>query len=147
MIDPWLSYFGHPKLPAGYNADDNDGDEVNGSGTNWPVWPRLFDTFVAFEVLLITQEMLDFFETGCPDYVVSPLDNDLLLSREQRVYVAEEEGSSSIRIAAVNSMIVFPREHRSYLTRKAGNSVEVASVDDTNVLSREVREQTMRRRA
>jgi hypothetical protein len=67
--DQWLSYFGHPILPCGFNADDVNGDDYDGPGTNWPVSPVLFDTFEAMEVVIITEEMLAVFE-GCGDYVV-----------------------------------------------------------------------------
>lgn len=78
MLDPWLSYFGHPVLPAGFNADAVSGDEFNGAGTNEPVWPVLFDSFEALEALIITEEMLLFFETDCPDLVV-PRENDTIV--------------------------------------------------------------------
>ena len=87
IIDPWLSYFGHPVLPAGYDADDHNGDDINGAGTNWPVWPQLFDTFVALEVILITEEMLDIFETGCPDYVVPCVSDTITFPQEVRTLV------------------------------------------------------------
>jgi hypothetical protein len=118
MIDPWLSYFGHPKLPAGYDADDHNGDDINGAGTNWPVWPELFDTFVSFEVLFITEEMLEFFVTGCPDYVIPRVPNLTVLPRENRVYVIGEEGAGNIHISGVDDTIRWPREVRQQTMRR-----------------------------
>lgn len=69
--DPDLSWLGHPVLPAGLNADDLNGDDYDGAGTNWPIWPTLFDTFVGFQVLIITDEMLDAFDNLCADYVLA----------------------------------------------------------------------------
>ena len=56
----------HPILPAGFNSDDINGNEFNGAGTNWPVWPWMFDTFQGFVPLIITPEMMAVFLT-CPD--------------------------------------------------------------------------------
>lgn len=58
----------HPILPCGFNADDNNGDEVDGAGTNWPIWPTYFDSFESKRVLILTDEMLEAFE-GCPDVI------------------------------------------------------------------------------
>jgi hypothetical protein len=73
--DPFRSYFGHPILPAGFNSAPNDGDEVDGAGYNEPVWPMYAESFEALEVLIITEEMMSFFETECPDWV-APCEND-----------------------------------------------------------------------
>ena len=90
MIDPWLSYFGHPVLPTGYNSWETDGDDVNGSGVNEPVWPQLFDTFVSFEVIFITEEMLEIFETGCPDYVVPCVPDTIVFPRAVDIYTVRK---------------------------------------------------------
>jgi hypothetical protein len=70
ILDPNLSYFGHPLLPCGFNADDLNGDDYDGPGTNWRVSPMLLDSFEAKDVVIITEEMLAIFE-GCADYVVA----------------------------------------------------------------------------
>lgn len=77
MIDSSLSYFGHPILPAGYASWEMNGDELNGPGVNEPVWPSLFDSFEAKEILIITEEMLEIFD-GCADLVIAP-QNDLVV--------------------------------------------------------------------
>lgn len=53
----------------GYNSWENDGDEINGPGANWPISPRLFDTFVALQPFILTEEMLAVF-ADCPDLVI-----------------------------------------------------------------------------
>jgi hypothetical protein len=63
-------YHTHPILHAGFNSDDIDGDEWNGPGTNWPVQPVLFDTFVGLKPLFITEDMLAAF-AECPDLVIA----------------------------------------------------------------------------
>lgn len=68
----------HPLLPCGFNSAPNDGDEVDGAGYNEAVNPMLFDSFIGLEVLIITEEMLRFFETECPDLVV-PCENDTIV--------------------------------------------------------------------
>jgi hypothetical protein len=85
--DIFRKYFGHPILPAGFNADDIAGDEVDGAGTNWPIWPELFDTFFSYKVMFITEEMMDVFETGCPDYVAPCLPNTVTFPQETPVLV------------------------------------------------------------
>jgi len=87
MIDPWLSLYGHPQLPAGYDSWEHNGDEINGAGVNEPVWPYLFDTFVALEVLIINEEMMEIFVTGCPDYVVPGQPNTITFPPEVRTQV------------------------------------------------------------
>jgi hypothetical protein len=113
--DPWLSYYGHPFLPAGFNADDTNGDEINGAGTNWPVWPYLFDSFVPLEVLIVTPEMMEIFD-GCADYVVPLVARDIPISPEPNVYALAAQSSevkvagvqTELVIGAVNNVIVFP---------------------------------------
>jgi len=82
--DVYLNYFGHPLLPAGFNADDNNGDYVDGPGTNWPVWPVLFDTFVGIPIVILTQEMMDVFEDACPDYVAPCVSDTIVFPTEVR---------------------------------------------------------------
>jgi hypothetical protein len=53
----------------GYNSWENNGDEVDGPGVNEPVWPVLFDTFLAKTLLIIGGEMMEAFE-GCADLVI-----------------------------------------------------------------------------
>ena len=67
--DPFLSYYGHPILPAGFNADDIDGDDYDGPGTNHRISPMLFDSFESMQVVIITEEMLAVFD-GCADLVI-----------------------------------------------------------------------------
>jgi len=136
----------HPILPAGFNADDFNGDEMNGAGTNWPVWPVLFDTFVALDVFLVTEEMLEIFE-GCADYVVSIGLKTVTFPRENRVLLLNQEGVSTIQIAAQDDTVVFSRERRAQTIDKQGVWVRIAAVSDTNVMPRETRQQPMRRRA
>lgn len=77
----------HPLLPCGFNSAPNDGDEVDGPGYNEASNPVLFDSFEALVVMIITEEMLLFFETDCPDLVV-PCENDtIVFPREQETLV------------------------------------------------------------
>jgi hypothetical protein len=76
--DPFRSLYGHPLLPAGFNSAPNAGDEVDGAGLNTQQWPALVDSFEALEVLIITEEMLRFFETDCPDWV-APCENNTVV--------------------------------------------------------------------
>ena len=69
-------------------------------------------------MLLITEEMLEIFETGCPDYVIPRVSDTMVFPRENRVYVVREEGVGSIRIAGVDSTIKLPREVRQQTIRR-----------------------------
>lgn len=77
----------HPILPAGYNEDPIDGDDVDGAGTNETVWPHFFDTFTMMHLFIIDQDMLDIFETGCPDYVIPCGSNTIVFPAEFRELV------------------------------------------------------------
>lgn len=82
MIDPWLSYFGHPILPAGYNSWENDGDEIDGAGVNEPIWPEFYDTVVIYGPIVLTSDMLGLFDTECPDYIPPCQDDTVTLPAE-----------------------------------------------------------------
>ena len=115
--DPWLSHYGHPILPAGYNADDNNGDEVDGAGTNWPIWPYLFDAFIPLEVLIITPEMMDVFD-GCPDWVAPSAPNSFVAPAEPMSLTLPASVRGHVVAApdvtyspsAPDNVIVFPAE-------------------------------------
>ena len=74
----------HPVLPAGYNSDPNNGDEVDGAGTNWTVWPTLIDTFERKLPLILTAEMLAAFD-DCADVVVDCVPDTVLIPFEDPV--------------------------------------------------------------
>jgi hypothetical protein len=76
----------HPILPAGFNADPIDGDEVDGAGTNWPVWPVLVDTSECKRPLILTKESFEVFE-GCADLVIAGVNNTIILPQEVRTLV------------------------------------------------------------
>lgn len=81
--DPWLSWYGHPVLPAGYNDWEINGGDANFPGANEAIWPELFDTFEPKQIVLITEEMLEIFD-GCADVVI-PCENwSITFPREVR---------------------------------------------------------------
>jgi hypothetical protein len=83
VSDPWLSYFGHPLLPAGYNSAAINGDEFDGAGVNERISPVLFDTFIGLEILIITADMLEVFE-GCADLIIASQNNVINFPEEVR---------------------------------------------------------------
>lgn len=127
----------HPVLPAGYNADDNNGDEVDGAGTNWLIAPLLFDTFVGLKPLVITAEMLEVFDTTCPDYVVPADYGPITWPMEQRVLAVGGTWVDLVLPGASN-VIVLPRESRG---------VTIRPEPDTAVISEGDQAQTIRRKA
>lgn len=133
--DPLRSHFGHPILPAGYNADDNNGDEVDGAGTNWSIWPALFDTFIGLKTLVITGEMMDIFDNTCPDYIAPgepnlitwPVDNWELQARNPWL---------DIVLPADPSLIMIPYQSRE---------LNIRHEPDTEVIKQEGKTHTVRR--
>jgi hypothetical protein len=81
-----MTYPTHPFLPAGFNADEINGDETNGAGTNWPIGPLTFDSFEALRPLIVTQPMLAAFD-GCADYTVPGVNDLHMVSHEQDTLV------------------------------------------------------------
>ena len=74
--------FPHPVLPAGYNADDLNGDEFNGAGTNHPVWPN-YTVMTTYQIIvLMSEEMMSIFDTECPDLVIACQPNTILIPGE-----------------------------------------------------------------
>jgi hypothetical protein len=126
--DPLLSYFGHPRLPAGYNSWENDGDEINGAGVNEPIWPVLFDTFEGLEVLIITEEMLAVFDTACPDYVV-PRENMVASIGAEDQHMAAGNAWPELLVAGQSNVIVLPRDPNRRVIRKWDENVAVPSPD------------------
>lgn len=116
MMDWFDQLYRHPQLPAGYNADDIDGDEVDGAGTNWSIVPAYVETFMPLEVIIITKEMLAVFD-GCPDYVVPPVDNVIVFPCEEKT-VAVPADFQDYFPASPNNVITFPREQRTQAMRK-----------------------------
>jgi hypothetical protein len=65
----------------GYNSWENNGDEVDGPGVNEPVWPVLFDTFIAMVPLIINSAMLEGFD-GCADITIPGMNNTIVIPHE-----------------------------------------------------------------
>lgn len=83
--DPLFGLYLHPPLPAGYNADEIAGDEVDGAGTNWAIWPEHFVSYEGLEPLLLQLEDIEAFAELCADYVVSCVNDTLTIPREVEV--------------------------------------------------------------
>ena len=83
--DPFFPVYGHPLLPAGFNEDPIAGDEVDGAGTNEPIWPEYFVATVCFAPLLLDEEDMDRFGETCADYIVACTDDTLRLPSEFEV--------------------------------------------------------------
>lgn len=86
-----MTYLTHPMLPAGINSSSYNGDEFNGAGFNEPIWPVLFDTFVPYVPLIITQPMLAVFE-GCADITIAAEPNQVTFPTEVREIIIRKGG-------------------------------------------------------
>jgi hypothetical protein len=82
FYDPFASAERHPQLPAGLNADDVNGDVIDGGGTNWPIWPMLFDAYEPERPIILDAEKLEVFD-GCPDFNVGAVPDCVLMPSEQ----------------------------------------------------------------
>jgi hypothetical protein len=74
----------HPLLPCGFNSVPHACDEVDGRGRSEPQWPVWIDSHQALDVLIISEDMMSIFATGCPDYVVPPENNRIVFGPEVR---------------------------------------------------------------
>jgi hypothetical protein len=81
FYDPFASAERHPQLPAGLNADDVNGDVIDGAGTNWPIWPMLFDTFEPTIPIILDAKKYEPFD-GCPDFRVGAVPDCVLVPSE-----------------------------------------------------------------
>ena len=135
----------HPILHCGFNADDNNGDEVDGAGTNWPVWPVLFDTFEGLNPLIITDEMLEFFE-GCPDVVIEGEHSIATFPEEWRVMIAKPNSwLTALVVPATSNAIVLQAASTSVqiLPDKWLETVVIPATRNDLTVSRVVQEQVI----
>jgi hypothetical protein len=65
----------------GYNSTTNNADEIDGAGVNEPVWPVLFDTFIAITPLIINAAMMEAFD-GCADITIPGVNNTIVIPHE-----------------------------------------------------------------
>jgi hypothetical protein len=107
-----------PDLFAGFNADPIDGDEVDGAGTNWDIWPVLFDSYEGLVPLVITQEMVDAFD-GCADIVFPHADNEIMFPAAQRVLTIRPE-ARELEIPGESDTLEAPAVNDDVVIRKAG---------------------------
>ena len=107
----------HPVLPAGYNADDNNGDEVDGAGTNWAIWPLLYDTFETKYVLIVSEEMLGLFGTICADYTVPATPNVITFPAQNQEVQVRNVWSEQV-LAPASNTITLPAEQWAITVRR-----------------------------
>jgi hypothetical protein len=120
----------HPFLPAGFNADDNNGDEVDGAGTNWHVWPVLFDSFEKRRVLIITDEMLAVFDEACADYTPSPVDNTHVYPPTERVIEILSRGWRTIDVTSDANVVVIRASPRTKVVARDWDSETLPARND-----------------
>lgn len=125
----------HPILPAGYNADDNNGDEIDGAGTNWPVWPLLYDTFEARYVLFISDEMMAVFGDTCPDYVV-PSVYSLIMVPVENQYIGIGHAWPDVMMPTASNVILFPAVSSTLVLPNEPDTIDMSESDDTHTVRR-----------
>ncbi len=106
----------HPILPSGFNADPIDGDEVDGAGTNWAIWPVLFDSFIGLQPLIISEEMLAVFD-GCADIVFRHPDNVIAFPCENR-HIGISGEWATLLPPVTSRTLSFPADQREQKIRR-----------------------------
>jgi hypothetical protein len=69
-FDPWMHKTRHPELPAGLNSVCVNGDELNGSGVNEPIWPFYWSNWDGIYPIVFPKDYLNVFTTTCPDLTI-----------------------------------------------------------------------------
>ena len=85
--NPFLDKSRHPEFYTGWNSAAVNGDEMNGAGVNEPIWPNWFDSFEALRPVVLTAEMMSFFDEACPDLILDPRPNTVVFPPETRTLV------------------------------------------------------------
>lgn len=134
----------HPILPCGYNADDNNGDEVDGAGTNWPIWPVYFDTFESFIPLIVTAEMLEVFLSECADIAFAWEDNLVELPFELLTMTIPSE-VTTVMIEGESDALVLSREMQALAIRRDQHTLAVVGKSDTLTLPDEADSEAIRK--
>jgi hypothetical protein len=122
----------HPILPAGYNADPIDGDEVDGAGTNWPLWPVMVDSFIGLAPLIVTDEMLDVF--GETADIVFPYVNMTIAFPFEDTMLAVGDAWPVLVIDAESDLIMFPQQVRTQTLRDDKGEVPLTGGGPTTVI-------------
>jgi hypothetical protein len=107
----------HPLLHAGYNFDDINGDEIDGAGTNWTVWPVLFDAYIGHVPLIVTDEMMSVFDEACADFTPAHIDTTTTLPPPERVTEIQSNGWRMIMVASEGNVITIRQTPREKVIR------------------------------
>jgi len=135
----------HPILPCGFNADDNNGDEVDGAGTNWPIWPVLFDTFVGLTPLIVSEEMLEAFDNECADYTLAYDLWEMSIPWQDNLLSFNEKWGTQL-IPEQNNTLTLPYQRREIPIRTDWPDQSAPGTSGTLLLSREPRGQVVRKK-
>lgn len=93
---------GHPDLFAGFNTAPNNGDEVDGPGlamfppgenAGMGSSPNWFSSLTTFEVLILTEELMSIFDSGCADLVIRGDPNTVVFPPEVETLVIREKAA------------------------------------------------------
>lgn len=136
--------YAHPDLFAGFNADPINGDVADGPGTNWPVWPVLFDCFIPLQPLIITEEMLAVFD-GCADILIADVDNVDRITGEDPYLLLGDPWPDWI-LPPPATTVTFQRGPRRQAISKVSSVITPRGANDTMTLKRGPRSVAIGRR-
>jgi hypothetical protein len=134
----------HPTMPAGYNADPIDGDEVDGSGTNWTIWPVLFDTFIGLVPLVITPEMMDAFLQECADLVL-PWEDNIVAVPPDRLDITLRPEIQEVAASGDADKVAWKRRADTVVLQPDGAQVTAGGEPETITLADEEDTDTVRK--
>ena len=123
FYDPFASADRHPILPCGLNSVAMNGDEANGAGFNEAIWPFIFDSYVGFAPIVLTEERLAVFDE-CPDITFACWDDVEVIRMIDRT--TELRGRWPVNeIAAQPNTMVFQPDFDTKKVAKESNLVQV----------------------
>jgi hypothetical protein len=118
FYDPFAEPDRHPILPCGLNSVAMDGDEVNGAGINFAIWPMLFDTYEGFEPIVLTADKIAVFDE-CPDVKFGAPDNDNLIPNIERTTELRHRWIPQEIPGQNNTMMFEPWENTLIISRRS----------------------------
>jgi hypothetical protein len=83
IYDPMLAGERHPILPAGYDSFEINGDDMDGSGVNFPVWTSAWESLTMGTPIALLTDSYEVF-ADCPTITIRGDNNTIVFPREVR---------------------------------------------------------------
>lgn len=83
IYDPTLAGERHPVLPAGYDSFEINGDDMDGSGVNFPVWTSAWESLKMGTPITLLAGSYEVFD-DCPTVTIRGDNTTIVFPREVR---------------------------------------------------------------